>query len=75
LSKQQGGLRTKGIGCRWQKTKRGRVISRCWGLGLECDEEGKEVSMALSVELFFLLELALKGSEISLKPLRRGNSC
>ena len=41
---------------------------------MECGEEGKEVCMALSIELFFLLELTLKGSEISLKPLRRGNS-
>jgi len=46
----------------------------CWVLGLECDEEGKEVSMALGIELFFLLELTLKGSEISLKPLWRENS-
>ena len=50
------------------------MISRCGGLGLECGEEGKEVSMALGVELFLLLELTLKGREISLKPLRRGNS-
>jgi len=50
------------------------VISRCWGLRLECGEEGKEVCMALGIELFFLLELTLKGDEISLKPLWRGNS-
>jgi len=50
------------------------LISRCWRLGLECGEEGKEVCMALGVELFFLLEITLKGSEISLKPLRRGTS-
>ena len=41
---------------------------------LECGEEGKEVSMTLGVEFFLLLELTLKGSKISLKPLRRGNS-
>ena len=41
---------------------------------MECGEEGKEVCMALGVELFFPLKLMLKGSEISLKPLRRGNS-
>jgi len=41
---------------------------------LECSEEGKEVGMALGIKLFFLLELMLKGREISLKPLRRGNS-
>jgi len=50
------------------------LISRSWGLGLECGEESKEVCMALGVDLFFFLELTLKGSEISLKPLRRGNS-
>jgi len=41
---------------------------------LECGEEGKEVSMTLGIQLFLLLELTLKDSEISLKPLRRENS-
>jgi len=74
LSKQQRGLRTKGIGCICPKIRRGWLISRSWGLGLECSDEGKEASMALGVELFLLLELMLKGREISLKPLQRGNS-
>jgi len=56
------------------ENKEGRLISGCWGLRLECGEEGKEVCMALGVELFFLLESTLKGSEVVLKPLRRGNS-
>jgi len=59
---------------KYSQTRRGRVISRCWGLGLEGGEEGKEVWMALGIELFFFLELTLKGREISLKPLRKGNS-
>ena len=41
---------------------------------MEGGEKGKEVDMALGIQLFLLLELTLKGSEISLKPLRRGNS-
>jgi len=31
------------------ENKRGWLISRCWGLGLECGEEGKEVRMAFGV--------------------------
>ena len=56
------------------KNKQGMVDLKELGAWLECGEEGKEVSMALGVELFLLLELTLKGREISLKPLRRGNS-
>ena len=51
------------------ENKSGWLISRCWGLGLECGEESKEVRMAFGVELFFLLESTLKGSELVLKPL------
>jgi len=57
-----------------RKNKEGMVDLKVPGLGLEYGEESKEVSMALSVDLFFLLELTLKGSEISLKHLLRGNS-
>jgi len=56
------------------ENKRGWLISRCWGLGLECGKEGKEVRMAFGVELFFLPESTLKSSDLVLKPLRRRNS-
>ena len=36
---------------------------------MEGGEEGKKVSMALGIELFLLLELTLKCSEITLKLL------
>ena len=45
------------------------MISRCWGLGLECGEEGEKVSMVLGILLLFLLESTLKRSDIVLKPL------
>jgi len=57
-----------------EENKQGWLIPGCWGLGLECGEESKEVRMALGVQLFFLLESTLKGSDLVLKPLWRRNS-
>ena len=51
------------------RTGQDREISWCWGLWLEGGEEGKEVGMALGIQLFLLLELTLQCRKISPKSL------